>query len=236
MKILLSFLLLMLGQWQIGNRSFYPGTGGGGSGPTLDGSICVDGNGSGETVACTFTVPTSGDTNVVGLSARNSGTFTVTDSNGRTYTQIWTASDPTNPVYEAMFYLPNSAAGSITVTASITVPGGAIAIWVQPIKGANTSTPLDSSFSSTFVTASTGGSVQNGNCGSARTPSQADTLIFSFGNWDNVTPSVGANFTLINSTDFQYVQVWSQLTAAPTSGAWVSGTDDWVVGCAGFHS
>jgi hypothetical protein len=186
-------------------------------------------------VRCTVSV-TAADTNVVGVVARNSGTFTVTDSNGKTYTQIWTASDPTNPAFEAMFYLPNSAGGSVTITASITVGGGNMAMWVQPIKGANVSTPLDSTFSSAFVTASTGGTIANGNCGTARTPSQSNTLIFSYGNWDSVTPGVGTNYALLNTTDFQYVQYWSQTTATSTTGAWFSGADDWIVGCAGFHS
>ena len=239
LKVLWLALLLLpctaLAQWQIGNRSFYPTTSGGTT-PTLDGSICVNPNlGSAESISCTFSVPTAGDTIVVGMASEESGTFTVTDSNGKTYTQIWTASDPTTPVFEAMFYLPNSASGSITVTGTITVSGGEMGIWAQPIKGANTSTPLDSTFSSGFV-ATSSGSVANGNCGTARTPSQANTLIFSTGFWDNVTPSVGANYTLLNSTDFFYVQTWSQITAAPTNGAWVSSTDDWVVGCAGFHS
>ena len=207
-------------------------------GPTLDGSYTVDATGSGTTVSTAgLTVPTAGDTVFIAVSARNSGTFTVTDSKGQTYTQIWVSPfESSLPGYTALFYLPNSASGSLTVTASITVSGGSMAIWAQPIKNANASTPLDSTFSSTFVTSSSSGSVSNGSCGTARTPGQNNTLVFSFANFDNTTPSVGANYTLLNTTDFMYLQYWQQATATSTTGAWVSSADDWIVGCAGFHS
>ena len=218
--------------YQIGQRSFAvtPASGA----PTLDGSICVNVASPG-TVTCTTFVSTPRDTVVVGGAAHDSGTLTVTDSNGKTYTQISSTSDPVNPSYTGMYYLANSASGSLTVTVTNSAGTGEVGMWIQSVAGASTTAPLDSTFSSTFVTASTGGTVANGSCGTARTPSQANTLIFSYGQWDNVTPTVGSGYTLLNTAGFQYVQTQSQTTATSTTGAWVSAADDWLVICAGFH-
>lgn len=241
MRLLLLLILFststLLAQYTIPIRTGAT-AGGGGGGPviTLDGSGCIDATSSGTTAFCTLTVPTAGDLITVALAARNSGSFTVTDSNSHTYSNIWTASDPSNPVFGGMAYFANSASGSITVTVTIPTAGGPVSLYVLSWKGASTTSPLDSTFSSSFVTASTAGTVANGNCGTARTPGAANELVISFGLWDNVTPSVGTNFTLLNSIDFMWFQAWIQTTATSTNGAWVSAADDWIVGCAAFHT
>jgi hypothetical protein len=222
-------------QYQSAGGGVFGTHSGGGSTIVMDGSGCVNGNASGTTASCTLTVPTAGDLITVMTAARNSGSFTVTDSNGQTYPSIYSAFDPSNPVYSGMLYAKNSVAGTMTVTITIPTSGGTVGLYAQAWKGASTTSPLDSTFSSSFYQAQTG-SVANANCGTVRTPSAANELILSSGVFDTVTPSAGANYTFANTTDFLYTQYWIQTSATSTNGAFVSAPDDWIAGCAAFHS
>jgi hypothetical protein len=58
----------------------------------------------------------------------------------------------------------------------------------------------------------------------------------AFASFDNVTPTAGTNYTMLNTTDFLYTEYWIQTTATSTNGPFVSAADDWIDGCAAFHS
>lgn len=241
-KMILAVLFLLIAgpsakaQWQIGQRGFKPISiaGGGGVTPSVDGTLQADANPSGPNITIAITVPTAGDVVLVGLAAHD--VFAAAPTDGvNTYTLIWQGSDASNPAFVSLYYAKNAAVGAINIVSSTS--SGALEGFALAITGASTTSPLDTTFSTTFFTSSPSGTGVNGSCGTARTPSQNNTLVISYGLWDNTTPSVGAGYTLLSTTDFLYLQTQSQTTATATTGAWVDLTaDDSLVGCAGFHS
>lgn len=236
MKTILAILLMLpltaSAQWQIGQRSFKQATS---TNITL-GSHCTATSPADRQSSCTLTV-SAGDLITVGSEGRTGTSFTITDTASQTYTSVYFATDSGNPSISGIEYLANSASGSITITSDAGLSSGNSAIFAQAWHNAATVTPLDATFSSSFFTSSTAGTVANGNCGTARTPGNANSLVLSLGLFDNVTPTVGANFTVIDTDGGGngVMQAWIQTTATSTTGAWVSAADDWSVGCAAFH-
>jgi hypothetical protein len=224
--------------YTIGCRSFSQSTS---TNITL-GSHCVSGQPSSNIASCTLTV-SAGDLITVGSEGRAGTAFTVTDSASQTYTSVYFATDSANPSISGIEYVANSAAGSITITSDASVSSAHSVIFAQAWHNAATVSPLDSTFSSGFNFTSTSGTVATGNCSNAtntspRTPGNPNTLVLSLGTFDNVTPSVGANFTVIDTESVastSIMQSWIQTTATSTAGAFVSAADDWSVGCAAFH-
>jgi hypothetical protein len=201
------------------------------------GSHCVADNQSGGTASCTLTV-SAGDLITVGSDGRAGTSFTVTDSASQTYTPVYFATDSSNPSISGIEYTANSTSGSITVSSDAGISSSTSAIFAQAWHNVATVTPLDATFSSSFFTSSTAGTVANGNCGTARTPGNTNSLVLALGIFDNVTPTVGTNFTVIDSdpvTPASVMQRWIQTTVTSTTGAFVSAADDWSVGCAAFH-
>jgi hypothetical protein len=222
--------------YTIGCRAFSQSSAG--SGIALRaGHTVVDNGGSGGTATCSIPVA-PGDTIVIGSIGRAGTSFTVTDSASQTYTPVYFATDSGNPSISGIEYTANSASGSITVSSDAGVSSPYSVIFCQAWYNTNATTPLDSTFSSGFNQTSTLGTVANGNCGTARTPGNANSLVLSLGVFDSATPSVGANYTTIDTssvTALAAMQYWIQTTATATTGAFVSAADDWSVGCAAFH-
>lgn len=201
------------------------------------GAHCMQDNGAGSTSSCTLTGVVAGDLIVVETIGRTGSSFTVTDTSSQTYTSVYFTTDASNPSVSGMSYHANSSSGNITVQSSVTGSTYSV-VFAQAWHNAAASTPLDATFSSSFVTTSTVGTVTNGNCGTARTPGNANSLVLSLGAFDAVTPTVGTNYSIVDTdaTNTAYkVQGWIQTTATSTNGAWVSAADDWSVGCAAFH-
>lgn len=237
MKTILALLFLLpltaSAQWQIGQRSFIQSTG-----PTTItlGSHCVTDASSDHLASCTLTV-SAGDLITVGSIGRVGTAFTISDTSSQTYTPVYFATDSSNPSISGIEYVANSASGSITITSDAGLSSGYSVIFAQAWHNAATVTPLDATFSSSFFTTQTG-SVANGNCGTARTPGNANSLVLSLGVFDSATPSVGASYTTIDTSSVSALaamQSWTQTTATSTTGAFVSAADDWSVGCGAWH-
>jgi hypothetical protein len=230
------YMAVAQGCWTIGCRTF---TQSAGTGITIDSHCTTDNAGTGATVSCTLTTVNAGDTIEVGGIGRSGTGLAVTDNNSQTYTPIYFTSDASNPAVSGMSYTANAAAGSTTVQVVVSgLTSSYAVIFAAAVHNTNATTPLDSTFSSSFFTSSTAGTVANGNCGTARTPGNAGSIVFSLGAFDNVTRTVGANYTVLDTdpTNAGYLmQYWIQTTATSTTGAFVSAADDWSVGCAAFH-
>jgi type IV secretory pathway VirB3-like protein len=233
-----ALLLLSLFQYTVPFHTGANATAPGGGAITLD-SHCVTDNGSGAVASCTLATVQAGDTITVGGIGRSGTGIAVTDGNSQTYTPIYFTTDASNPSVSGISYTANAITGSTTV--QVVISGGTSSyavIFAQAWHNTNATTPLDSTFSSSFFTSSTGGTVANGNCGTARTPGNANSLVLVLGAFDSATPSVGTNYTVIDtdpSNSSYLMQYWIQTTATSTNGAFVSAADDWSVGCAAFH-
>lgn len=249
MKIVLAFLLLLIAgqychaQWQLGQRAFSHGSGGGGATFTKDGTGCSNTANpvSGTTLTCTLT-QTVGDLITVEFSERNGLFSTISDPTNGTYSNVYYAFNPNDPGWAGQaYFLSNAAAtGNLTLTMNTSTAGDTWGnIHAQAWKVSSGTASLDAPFSttpSTFFQVSAG--AINGDCGTARTPSGNNELIVSYIVPDGATPTAGSGFTLANQITTGSNPAWPeyqiQTTTTATNGPFVMATDDWIVGCAAF--
>jgi len=240
MKTAVFFLFataLAHGQWVIGQRSFYP-SGSASTSVVFDSAVtpCEQTAASGTTVSCTLTGVTAGDTLLCGAAGGDGGqNYKFSDAtNGLWQALSYGYSDGSYHVWVGIWGFPNSAAGSIVITATNTSSNGqGIDCWA--VKNTRTTAFLDkaafydSGVPTTYSTAA---------LASSFTPTHSGELIadvISTGNSAD-TLTHGANFTAISPTDTADhlgMEYWAQSSSTSTTCPWagISPADTYGLDC-----
>jgi hypothetical protein len=137
----------------------------------------------------------------------------------------------TNDFIYGIYYMPNSQAGTITITLTfaLSVANGAMA--AQAWLGGAQVSPLDVSFSQ-----QQDGTTANPTTGSVQTPSGTGELVIALCGLDTKTATVGANFTFIDTLvgELLYPAFWIQTSPTATNAPYVAAADSWTDQMAAF--
>jgi RHS repeat-associated protein len=181
---------------------------------------------------------TAGNFIAVCVRAGHSGeVFTISDSNGNTYTQAVFLSetlDTPNGHSLAIFYAKNIAAGANTVTVSDTI-SGTLRFAILEYSGVATSSVLDG-------TASAQGSSISPNSGNATTTASGDLLLGAISTADPASFVAGSGYSTKESVPVEpgtklIAEDWIQTTAGTTSASvTLAASDPWGAVFAAFKA
>jgi hypothetical protein len=194
-------------------------------------------------IAVTLTGVAAGDliTVQLGVDETNTvGTVTVTDNVNSGNYSVGNAmySNPSWFIDAGTFYFVNSAAGTVTITASWTGSEAYASIFAQSWKGAATSGVLDAAMTKQqYYATATANPVSNA---TTVAPTNAGELIIGFSTSGSNLPTAGTSYTspattlYEDTTNFMRLEYWIQTTATATNTPFVGASDNYLNQMTGF--
>jgi hypothetical protein len=187
------------------------------------------------TVVVTLTGVSTGDLIVAEVSFSSNATLNQVKDNvnsGNYTAAVAVHHNTTLGQYYGIYYMPNSASGTVTITLTVNSSFDFAAMSCQAWHGALTTGVLDSAFSQQQDATSTA----NPTTGSVRTPAGNGELIIAACGFASATPAAGANYALIgsNTQTLWFPEYWIQSSSTATNGPFTASSDNWTDQMAAF--